>query len=351
VTTPPVGLAWPGNQALVTESFDPSFDLDECLGQRQATFRFALTDGVTGMELGDLHPIRPASLTHDTARGIKRQLSFALTASETAAINTLTERVSPFMVIPGAPQEYPLGRYMFVDESRAVYTSGRLGAEALYDEMFLVDQEILLGISGFGRSVVDVILEAVQDLPITLGMEASPFISADAWGVGTNRGQILETLSVAGDYWSPWFGNDGLLRFQRTFDPALRVPDIDLDRWSRVIQASIVETDNLLTAPNVFVVISNSAADPDVAVVGTASVPATAPNSVANRGFSIPQTQDLQLSNQAQADAVAEGLAQRQTVFETVTLSTPPDPRHDSYNVIKWQGDLWLELAWSMTLL
>jgi hypothetical protein len=37
-------------------------------------------------------------------------------------------------------------------------------------------------------------------------------------------------------------------------------------------------------------------------------------------------------------------------VFERVELSTPPDPRHDSHNVIRWQGENWLELAWSMPL-
>ncbi len=68
------------------------------------------------------------------------------------------------------------------------------------------------------------------------------------------------------------------------------------------------------------------------------------------RGFYITQAQTLQMFNADQAQAVATGLANRFTVFETTTLNTPPDPRHDSYDVIFWLGSLWLELGWSMTL-
>jgi len=59
---------------------------------------------------------------------------------------------------------------------------------------------------------------------------------------------------------------------------------------------------------------------------------------------------DLQLSDNSQAQAVAQGLVNRQTIFERVSLTTAPDPRHDSYNVIRWQGSNWLELGWSMAL-
>ena len=86
-------------------------------------------------------------------------------------------------------------------------------------------------------------------------------------------------------------------------------------------------------------------------IVAFADVPANAPNSFTNRGFYISQVRTLQLASSSQAIAVANGLANRGTVFETVTLSTAPDPRHDSYDVIHWNGSLWLELAWTMSLL
>jgi hypothetical protein len=155
---------------------------------------------------------------------------------------------------------------------------------------------------------------------------------------------------VSGDYFSPWFGNDQKLHFIRTFDPIDRVPDFDYDTGFKVMQDQILETDDLLTAPNRFIVIGNSGPSSRSAIVGIADVPINAPHSVPNRGFAVTQTQNLQLRSQDQAVAVARGLANRQTVFERVNLTTAPDPRHDSYDVIRWQGELWLELAWSMAL-
>jgi len=216
--------------------------------------------------------------------------------------------------------------------------------------MFLVDQQITEGINGVGQNTSSAIQETLLGLPISYTLEPSPYKSAEAWGVGTNRGQVLEALSITGDYFSPWFGNDSKLHFIRTFDPVTQVPAFDLDEGNKVIREPILETDDLLTAPNTFVVISNSATDPSVSVVGTASVPTTAPHSETNRGFKVTSVQTIQMSDNFQATATAQGLANRQTVFERVSLTTAPDPRHDSYDVIRWQGELWLELAWSMAL-
>ena len=165
-------------------------------------------------------------------------------------------------------------------------------------------------------------------------MEPSPYTSAEAWGVGHNRGSILESLALSGDMFSPWFNNDGILTFIRTFNPANRVPDFNFDAGNQVMRAGIVKNDDLLTAPNIFIVASNSATSDDLPAVGRASVPVNAPNSVINRGFEIPEVQNLQLSDSTQAQAVAEALVNRQAIYERVSMSTAPDPRFDSYNVV-----------------
>jgi hypothetical protein len=334
---------------LLATPTDRLLNLEAWVGQRSATFRFELTDGVTGERLGDVTPLRGGTLTHDTTRTIKRQLTLNLGVSDTANINPLTDRIAVFMVFPGNVQ-FPLGRYMFTDSTRQLSTAGKLSNVAMNDEMFLVDQQITTGITAVTRNVLSVILEVLATLPIDVTTEASPFTSAESWGPGVGRGQVIESLAVSGDYFSPWFGNDGQMHFIRAFDPATRVPDFDFDENRQVLREAIVETDNLLTAPNRFIVISNNATNPGAPVVGSADVPVNAPHSIPNRGFVIASVQDLQLSDSVQATAVAQNLAQRQTTFEQVRLSTPPDPRHDSYNVIRWQEELWLELGWSMSL-
>lgn len=337
------------HELLTTFGHDPLLDLEPWVGQRQASFRFALTNGVTGEVLGDITPIRGASLIHDTARTIKRQLTIALGVQDVAAINPITDRISVFMTFPSGA-EYPLGRYMFTDATRQVFTSGKLGNYAMTDEMFLVDQQITAGINGVGNNVLAVIREVIRDLPVEFVIDATALQSTEAWGIGTGRGQILESLAVSGDYFSPWFGNDTRLHFIRSFDPATRLPDFDYDDHLVVSRESIAETDDLLTAPNRFVVISNAGEDATVPIVGTVDIPPNFPHSIANRGFVIPTVNTLQVSDTAQAIAVARNLASRQTIFQRTTLTTMPDPRHDSYNVIRWQGALWLELAWSMAL-
>ncbi len=354
--TPDIGPAWPGASALVTDTRAPVLDLSAAVGQMNYTYRFALSDAVSGIELGDISPLRTGSIRHDTGSTTKRTLDLQLGKADTAAINTATDRISVFMQIPAAANpdrgdgEWPLGRYQFVDDAQAQYTSGYLSNPQLTDEMFLVDQVILKGVNGVGQGIPIVIGLVIAGLPITAEIEPSPFTSADAWAIGARRGQILETLSVTGDYFSPWFDNLGRLRFIRTFDPATAVPDLNFDQGYRVISAPPPQRVNdLLSAPNTIVVISNGPASGDP-VVGVATVPVNAPNSVANRGFAIPKTYDMQLSNIGQAQAVAQGLAQRQAIYETVTLTTPADPRHDSYNVVRWMDDNWLELAWTMPL-
>lgn len=327
---------------------DPFFDLPDGTGQRSATFRFELIDGVTGGFLGDLTPIRGASLTHDTSRTIKRSLTMTLGVADSAAVDPVNNRIDPYMVLPNGT-EYKLGRYVFTDNSRQFFTPGRISSVSLVDEMLVVDQQIEVGISGTNRSVETVILEALDGFTFVIEMEATQYSSQQSWAVGANRGSVLQALALTGDYFSPWFDFNRNLRFIRSFDPAKVPATFDYDAGNQVLQAGIVETDDLLTAPNRFVVISNTNTT-DSPIVGTADVPNSAPHSIAKRGFVVPNVQDLSAIDNPQAEAIATNLALRQTVFERVSLQTPPDPRHDSYDVITWQGERWLELAWTMRL-
>src|SRR5262249_22459581 len=148
----------------------------------------------------------------------------------------------------------------FTDATRQVFTSGKLGSMSLNDEMFLVDQQIPNAVGGnaANSSINYLIPRVLSRLPIEYEMESSPYGTQDSWSVGTQRGSILEALAVSGDFFSPWFGNDSKLHFIRSFDPATKVPDFDYDAGFQVLRAGIVESDDLLTAPNRFLVISNT---------------------------------------------------------------------------------------------
>lgn len=336
-------------------------DMPSWVGQRSATFRFVLINAVVPHTPIELHPLKDTIpvLSHDTTRTIKRQITgLTLGVDETAFINVLQSRVLLYMVIAGT--SVPLGRYMFTDATKIFYSNGRITNASLYDEMFIVDQQLETAfspesftISGSGVNCDRAVRQLLRDLPVILEIEPTPYVTIGSWNAGTGRGQVIEQIALDGDWFSPWFGNDTKMHFIRAFDPATALPNINLDVGNRVIRNSIVETDDLLNAPNRFIVISNGVASDDALVapiVGRADVPNTAPHSIMNRGFVIPDVRERQVNTSLQAIAIAQNLALRQTVFERVELATPPDPRYDSYDVIMWQGERWLELGWTMPL-
>lgn len=352
--------------------YDPLLDLASWVGQRQCTYRFRRINAVTGEDQGYLTPIRTnPSISHDTTRTIKRQLGITLGVADTQEINALQDRVLPFMVFPNGA-EYPLGRFVFTEQSNQVFTNGEIANIVLNDEMFIIDQQITKGFDAAnlaltatlgapsvivgtgpanrGSDVARAMAALLEDFDVQLQVESSPFVINQSWAAGAGRGSIVEAIALAGDYFSPWFDNNGIMQFIRAFNPALAVPDFDWDAGSQVMRNSIVRSSDILNAPNRFIVISNAPGQGQEPVTGVADLPVNAPNSFENRGFYIPTVTDLQVANTPQAQAMAENLMQRQTIFETVRLSTAPDPRHDSYNVIQWEGERWLELAWNMVL-
>lgn len=332
-----------------------ALDLPPYVGQRSATFRFGLVNGVTGEVLTDLHPISnpPAVLTHDTSRTIKRQLTLTLDKTDTARVDVVQSRVLPYMIIGGV--EYPLGRFMFSDQTNIELSQGNISSVVLLDEMNVLDQQIESTITPFtanGFVGVTTLLQQVLDpFDLPYHIDPSNYTTNGSWPPGTNRGNVLDDLSLEGNYFSPWFDNDGILRFETAFDPVDAVSTFNWDDNKVVYRGTMVRSNDLLNAPNRFIVISNTTSSSQLSVapiVGRYDVPDSAPWSIANRGFVIPRVIERGTDSTVHAQVVANNIGQRQLVFERYEVDTAPDPRHDSYDVVTWQGEKWLELAWTL---
>jgi hypothetical protein len=334
---------------LVTTARDPWLDLDESIGVRTATFRFAHYDGVTGEYLGDITPyIASPTLRHDTGRTVKRSLSLALGIQDASVINPLRDRIWVYMEVNS--QSWPLGRYMFTDDLSQVTSVGNLASVQLVDEMFRVDQAISSSFAAFGKQVPRAVVSLLDELDISLNIEASTLTAAVSSPIGTGRGPILTTLSTQGDYETPWMNNQGEFTMIRTVDAATAEPQIDFDTENRIFAGSITRTTDILNAPNRFIVVSNGSGARSAPIVGTYNVPANAPHSIENRGFVIPAVSNIQVNSPHEAAVTARAIGLRSTVVERTTFNTPPDPRHDSYDVCIFAGDRWKEIAWSMNL-
>ncbi|MCZ7478874.1 hypothetical protein [Micromonospora sp. WMMC273] len=333
------------------------FDLPRYVGQRSGTFRWRLLDGVTGVVRGELHPLRDTSpqLSHDTTSTISRRVSqVTLGAVDAGLINPLRDRVELSMVtVTGRRrEERPLGRYMVADATSLETSGGTTAPITLYDEMFVVDQELDAGFNAGGRAVDQAAYALLDGLPIgDVQIDATDQTADNGWSAGTSRASALADLANLGGYFKPWFNHRHQLRMMRAFEPAARPPTIDLDASPRVVAGSVTRSNDLLTAPNRYVVVSNAVGEEQTApIVGTYDVPSSAPHSIQQVGYVRPKVTDAQVSSVTQARIYARTLGIQDAVYERVELTTPADPRHDGYDVVRWDGLLWLETAWQMTL-
>lgn len=358
------------------------FDLLAGQGQLNYSFVFKLVNASSGQFIRYLTPLmdQTPQLTHDTSQTIKRSVSLALGVSDTAVIDTIHHRVLIFLQLADGTL-YPLGRFMFTDSTRIKSTGGDQCSVAMMDEGFIIDQPSETSfpsgtiaaqvpqVSASGAkpiNVTDLIRTILESRPNVIAqIEDSDFLTTASWSIGTSVLQTLTDLSVYGDFFPPWINASNIFRMIRTFDPATRAPNFDWDLYPHVYADSVTESDDLLSAPNRFIVIGNAANNANTslttgtgaannlngAISGSYDVPASAPHSIQNRGFAVPLVAQMQVETVQQAIAVATSIGLQSTLYQRTTLQTFPDPRHDSYDVIRWQGDLWLELAWSMDLI
>lgn len=333
-------------------SAEQLLELPAYIGQRSLSYVFELVDGASGVRKGQLTPIRGTpQLSHDSTSTISRRLSSLLLGQDDAArFDPLTDRIEVWMELGDRDRtRFPLGRYMSADAITGVYSSGNMKPLTLFDEMFIVDQQMRTAFDAGGQLVDQAARRLLAGLPINdLEVDFTPFTATNGWAAGTSRAKALADLATLGGYFKPWFDHTATPRMIAAFEPGNRPPDIDFDTPARVFRDSISRSDDLLDAPNVFVRISND--DTPAPAVGVYEVPSSAPHSIARRGFELPDVDEVQVSSQAQAAAYARAVGIQQTIYERVELSTPPDPRHDAYQVIKWDNQLWLEIAWALTL-
>lgn len=335
-----------------TNPFNDFLDFGPARGQRVERYTFQHINGVTGQLLGYVHPTKdqPPVLTHDTTSSIKRRLTFNLAQFETPTVDAIQDRILPFMTVGGVT--YPLGRYMFTAPIVTLTSGGHLGQFTLVDEGFIIDQQLESAFTS--KTFVDAAIRkllATGNFTFDVSIEATDLLATGSFNAGQTRGQALDTYATQGDYMPYWMSHANVFTMVRTFDPADAIPDFDFDTSGKVRRNSISQTTDTLDAPNRFIVISNTGDQVTAPIVGIYDVPATAPFSIQKRGFVIPKIVDLQITDQPQAKAMARNLGIRKTVFERITVDTANDPRHDSYDVIHFLGDNWLELTWTMNLI
>lgn len=352
------GPGVPTNPPVLPPTDDELLDL--VFGLRASTFRYDLLDaanqpvGVIDVDVTD----GPPRITNNINRTIKRTMdNLVLPPAVQAEVNPLVHRIKPWMVLSNGSQ-FPLGVFLFADDTAAEFSFGAFGHGQMVDQGLILDQPAETG-SGYspGTLLVDAIGAEFTKAGLT-SWNIDPTITgvvgaAIAWPAGTNRSVICtELCNLAGAY-SPFFDNDGLITVRRVDDLATATPELRYftDARSRIIDATTTRSSDVLDAPNRYIVIDSSAADSPV--VAHYDIPRNAPHSFAQRGFYVATviTEDgLQDEAAALARAQAAYNSGGGAALEHINFASPPDPRHDTFQVVAYDDVNFREQEWSMAL-
>lgn len=324
------------------------------LRQRIDQFRFDVLDRAYNV-IGVVHPKRgdsAARIEMDTTRTLFRSMTnFELDANQQTHLNTEQDRIRPVVILQNGT-EYPLGVYLFGDASRLRRGWGRDLSASLVDERFILNQAVgrNVGLTP-GRNVIDFAVQIAQEVcACPMSMIPSSLTTAQplGWRLADTRIKILEDLCQLAGYLPPYFDNAGTLIFRPVPVPPFSsaIPPYDLD--TRIIKDSIVESDDLLHAPNRYIAVDSGATDS--AISGRYDIVGSAPNSIANRGFPVVQTISLQgLTSVSAAISAAQAAAHSDpNQFSQVEFDGTLDPRHDQFEIVEFMGDLYREVGWSV---
>jgi hypothetical protein len=345
-----------------TLTADDILDLAYNVGEVQATQRFILKNQYL-QEIGELNPVASSSITINANidQAIKRTLQgLQLDPVDTSNINVISDRVEVRWVIaaPAGEVEYPAGTFLFSDSNRPRTSFGSWMKGTMYDQTVVINQGIY---GSFAVNTGALVMSQISYLAAQVGfvedmieidLSSVATIAPIAWKSGTSRYKIMSELCQLGGYYPPYFDNRGILRIRRapaTLDDA--VVDHRYNAYqSRMIADTIVESDDLIDAPNRYVVLNTGATATEI--VGVYDLPDAAPQSYFNRGFYVVKQIDHQgIESADQANLLARQAAY--TDFENyswVTFDGTPDPRHDLFDIVEYLGNIYYEVGWKLKL-
>lgn len=334
---------------------DELIELDG-IGQRSSEVRFDLLDATLQL-VGTIQPdVTGAVVEQNTSRRVNRTLSgINLNGAVQATVDPFGHRLRPVWVLENGA-EYPLGVFIFGSMDRMRHEWGLDAEVAAVDQTIILDQPLEQTVAyDQGHSVRDAIIEQ-----FTLGnvpsFNVDPGITTEvanpiSWPAGQGRRlDVINDLAAMASAYSAWFDNTGTGQVVRVPDLANTIPTLVYGDGGRILADSMVETDDLLDAPNRYIVIDSG--NPEAPIVGYYDVPPEAPHSFAHRGFYVPTVIAEQgLPDVAAANArAAAAYAQDQGTYEWVQFSAAPDPRHDTHDGVLYRNVVYREQGWKLPL-
>lgn len=323
------------------------------IGQRTEGMRFELRSPA-GAYLGAVTPQTVVTIENQTEGVLKRTISnFVLPPDVAADVNLVSDRVWPYWVLSDGTQ-YQLGVMLFAAAAQQRRSYGLFATTKLLDQGLVLGQPTPYTI-GFGEGTyvtdaIGTVFEMAGIYGASIDASAVTISAPIGWPAGaqTTFAKILSELcGIAG--LSDWyFSNTGVAKVVALPDIDAAVPTLLYNEGGRIIAGSMVEENDLLSAPNRYIAIDTAAKD--VPVIGVFNLPDAAPNSITKRGFAM--TKVIEAPGVGTVDAAelyAANYAQTDPrTHEVVSFASSPDPRHDTFDVIQYLGVTYQELSWSL---
>lgn len=322
---------------------------------RSEKFRFDLLDRDNTV-IGALHPTKVGTISNQTGGGIKRSLdNFELLPEDQAEVNTLRYRVRPWHVL-GSGDEYPLGIFRWADESLVRFSYGLHSKGTLVDLGSLMDQP-LQKFTGFyaGTRVVDCVATLAAAAGIT-----DTAIASDGTTLGTDLywppgdqmsyGQVASELLALAPLYDWYLSNTGQFTVRAQENVSTAEATLIYNSNTRIVYGSMIESNNIIGAYNRYIALDNSATQG--VVLAVYDIPDVAENSYANTGVYVPKFIQMPGVGDTYTAYLAAKSAYEQdrTTFKTVDFDSTVDSRHDTFDVVEYLEENYLEVGWRMPL-
>lgn len=337
-------------------------DLSPGVGQVASELQFRILSPSLDV-IGSVSPlISQASITNNTASNLVRSLrGVTLRQDDAAAVNMFVDRIMPVWVLEdGSGVQrfggWPLGVFMFSYRARHRGSLHVTTDVTLVDQGFQLDQPLAhaTGVSE-GGSLYQAMVKLVRDSGIQ-SYEIDPVEQIAGpggvlWPINTRQVSAMRKLGTLGGWAPPYFDNQGVLRVKVL--PTLVEGEghsYTLDGVTRIYEGTIQEVDNLLDAPNVYVVLGSGVTTTQT--VARAYIDPRLPHSVENIHYERPRVVTMQgLVDSSHAQRVADGLAAVDpSQLQVVDFTAAPDPRHDTFDQINFGRVAYREVMWELEL-
>lgn len=310
--------------------------------------------------IGDLavSPDSAPTLSIDTSRSIIRTVdNLDLPHHVLNDVNPVTDLVRPVMHLQNG-ERFHLGILGWAQDNRPLRSWGPEHASSLRDNMFVLNQprgrtsSTRKGQNLLQRAIDHAALRVPRERMRVEGSSGAVAAAPMVWPPNEPLTNVVNGHLAPIGYLPAHFDHEGLLVFRPApVDVDVVEPDVIYRPGGRILADSIVGSDDLLDAPNVYVVMESSGQGPPI--IGRYQIPASAPHSVENRnGQEIIRVIPMQgLESTAQANAAAKLAAQTEdATFEWQQYSGVADPRHDTWTMVQLLAVNYLEVSHRMVL-